>query len=77
MDIRNLATGGIGVPSASLGVMVFSATKAREREELGGVITDWLAKQEVTVTAVIQTQSSDNEFHGLVITIWYIKKGGK
>jgi hypothetical protein len=54
------------------GVKVFSATKAREREELGSVITRWLRENpncEVVDREV--RQSSDNEFHCLSITLFY------
>jgi hypothetical protein len=58
------------------GVKVFSATKAREREELGEIITKWLTDHpELTVVDHIVTQSSDNEFHCLTVTIFY--KGTK
>lgn len=54
------------------GVKVFSATKAREREELGDVITKWLNEHpELTIVDHVVTQSSDNEFHCLTITILY------
>ena len=53
------------------GVKVFSATKARERENLGERITDWLEANRVTVVDREVTQSSDNEFHCLSITIFY------
>lgn len=53
------------------GVKVFSATKARERENLGERITDWLEANRVTVVDREVTQSSDNEFHCLTITIFY------
>lgn len=54
------------------GVKVFSATKAREREELGEVITRWLTDHaELTVVEQVVTQSSDNEFHCLTVTIFY------
>jgi hypothetical protein len=54
------------------GVKVFSATKAREREELGETITKWLADHPnyVVVDRVV-TQSSDNEFHCLTITVFF------
>ena len=55
------------------GVKVFSATKARERENLGERITDWIdanhTRYEIVNTVV--TQSSDNEFHCLTITVFY------
>lgn len=53
------------------GVKVFSATKAREREQLGERITDWLEANRVTIVDREVTQSSDNEFHCLTITLFY------
>lgn len=54
------------------GVMVFTATKAREREGIGDRITEWLRSEpEKTVKDVCVTQSSDDEFHCLTITILY------
>ena len=54
------------------GVKVFSATKAREREELGENITRWLrANPELTVVDKVVTQSSENEFHCLTMTMFY------
>ena len=54
------------------GVKVFSATKAREREELGELITKWLHDHaDLTVVDHIITQSSNNEFHCLTVTIFY------
>jgi hypothetical protein len=54
------------------GVKVFSATKAREREELGDVMTRWLrANPDVRLVDKVVTQSSDNEFHCLTITLFY------
>jgi hypothetical protein len=54
------------------GVKVFSATKAREREELGENVTRWMAANPgCRVTDKIVTQSSDREFHCLTITIFY------
>ena len=48
------------------GVKVFSATKAKEREELGEVITRWLkANADLEVVDKVVSQSSDNEFHCL------------
>lgn len=54
------------------GVKVFSATKAREREELGEKITRWLkANPHIKVIDKVVTQSSDREFHCLTITVFY------
>jgi hypothetical protein len=56
------------------GVKVFSATKARDREELGDVITRWLVENpNVKVHEKIVTQSSDSQFHCLTITLFYRK----
>jgi hypothetical protein len=57
------------------GAKVFSATKAKERDELGEVITRWLAAhQEVEIVDKVVTQSSDREFHCLTITLFYRHK---
>jgi len=55
-----------------MGVKVFTATKAREREALGEVITRWLADNpRARVVDKIVTQSSDSQFHCLSITLFY------
>ncbi len=54
------------------GVKVFSATKAREREELGETITRWLRSNAgLEVVDRVVTQSSDDEFHCLTIVLFY------
>lgn len=53
------------------GVKVFSATKAREREEISNRINDWLASSKIDIVDKVVTQSSDREFHCLTITIFY------
>lgn len=54
------------------GVKVFTATKAKEREELGEQITRWLrANPRMTIVDKSVTQSSDREFHCLTITFFY------
>ncbi len=54
------------------GVKVFSATKAKDREELGEHITRWIrANPDVRVTDKIVTQSSDSEFHCITITLFF------
>ena len=54
-------------------VKVFTATKAKEREALGEVMTAWLRRMEgeleVVDTKVIQ--SSDQQFHCLTIVVFY------
>lgn len=54
------------------GMKVFSATKAKEREELGERVTDWMrnnTKYQIVDKKV--TQSSDREFHCLTITLFF------
>lgn len=54
------------------GVKVFSATKAREREEIGDAITNWLRDNpQVEIVDKTILQSSDNEFHCLTLTFFY------
>ena len=54
------------------GVKVFSATKAKEREELGETITRWLkANEGVELVDTVVKQSSDNEFHCLSIILFF------
>jgi len=55
-------------------VKVFSATKAKEREELGEAITRWLsANPGIEIVDHIVKQSSDSEYHCLSIIIFYNK----
>jgi hypothetical protein len=54
------------------GVKVFSATKAKEREELGEHVTRWLrANSDLEIVDRTVTQSSDNEFHCLTVVVFY------
>jgi hypothetical protein len=54
------------------GVKIFSATMAPERESLGDKITAWLkAHPKCEVVDTIVTQSSDEAFHCLAITLFY------
>ena len=54
------------------GVKVFSATKAKEREELGDHVTRWMrANADLEVIDRSVMQSSDNEFHCLTVIIFY------
>lgn len=58
--------------SGFTGVKVFSATKARERDELGENVTRWLRDNpNCRVIDKKVTQSSDAEFHCLTITLFY------
>jgi hypothetical protein len=59
-------------------VKVFSATKAREREELGEHITRWIRENpNAHIIDKIVTQSSDREFHCLTITIFFQPNGAQ
>ena len=54
------------------GVKVFSATKAKDREELGETVTRWLkSNPEVEMVDRVVSQSSDSEFHCLTIVLFY------
>lgn len=57
------------------GVKVFSATKAKEREELGESITRWLkSNADLEIVDRVVSQSSDSEFHCLSIVLFYRHK---
>jgi len=67
-------TGTSLATSASMvsGVKVFTATKARDREALGDLVTAWLRNNpQAQVVDKIVTQSSDREFHCLTITLFF------
>jgi len=54
-------------------VKVFTATKARERENLGEKVTEWLRpilERGVEVVDHVVTQSSDREFHCLSVALF-------
>lgn len=54
------------------GVRVFSATMAQARDQLGEKVTQWLAAHpNLEVVDKIVTQSSDEAFHCLAITLFY------
>lgn len=55
------------------GVKVFSATKQKERDELGEQVTAWLTarRDDIEVVGREVSQSSDNAFHCLTITLFY------
>jgi hypothetical protein len=52
-------------------VKVFSASKARERAELGDRVTEWIKQTNPRVVDKIVCQSSDSEFHCLSIILFY------
>ncbi len=56
----------------ALGIKVFTATRARERELLGEAVTRWLSDHpDVRVLEKKVTQSSDRQYHCLTITLIY------
>ena len=58
--------------NAFSGVKVFSATMAQERDQLGEKITAWLSNHPgVEIVDKIVTQSSDEAFHCLAITLFF------
>jgi hypothetical protein len=59
-------------PGMVSGVKVFTATKARDREALGDLVTQWLRNNpQAQIVDKIVTQSSDREFHCLTITLFF------
>ena len=54
------------------GVKVFSATMVADREQLGEKVTMWMANNpDKKVTNVVVTQSSDEAFHCIALTVFY------
>jgi hypothetical protein len=59
------------------GVKVFSATKAKERDDLGEQVTRWLrANGDLEIVDRTVMQSSDNEFHCLTVVLFYRPRDG-
>jgi hypothetical protein len=57
------------------GVKIFSATKAGDRAVLGDRITGWLAEHpEYEIVDKEVTQSSDDAFHCIAITLFWRTK---
>ena len=54
------------------GVKVFSATMVADRDQLGEKVTAWIAANpSKKVTDIVVTQSSDEAFHCIAITVFY------
>lgn len=54
------------------GVKVFSATKFDERSVLGETVTRWMdANPNIAIVDKLVTQSSDQAFHCITITLFY------
>jgi len=57
------------------GVKVFSATMVADRDQLGEKVTAWMANhQQLKVTDIVITQSSDEAFHCIAITVFYAEE---
>jgi hypothetical protein len=58
------------------GVKVFSATKQKDRDELGEVVTRWLTDRcnDIEIVDKVAMQSSDSEYHCITITLFYRHK---
>ena len=58
--------------SAFNGIKVFSATMVADRDQLGDKVTAWIeANPQHKISDVVVTQSSDDEFHCVAITVFY------
>lgn len=54
------------------GVKVFSATKAKEREEISENVTRWIkSNSDLEIVDRVVRQSSDNEFHCYSLLLFY------
>ena len=54
------------------GVKVFSATMFQQRDQLGEAVTAWIAANPgKKVTEFVVTQSSDEAFHCIAISVFY------
>jgi hypothetical protein len=57
------------------GVKVFSATMVADRDQLGEKVTAWINQNpDKKVTDLVVTQSSDEAFHCIAITIFYFEE---
>lgn len=57
------------------GVQVFSATMVADRARLGEKVTEWIAAHpELTIVEIVQTQSSDAQFHCIALSVFYREK---
>jgi hypothetical protein len=67
MDAR-----GMGAAMSFNSVKVFSATTATDRENLGERVSQWLeAHKSCEVVDRVVTQSSDDAYHCIAITLFY------
>jgi hypothetical protein len=56
------------------GVKVFSATMVADREQLGEKVSTWMHNNpHLKVTDIVVTQSSDEAFHCIALTVFYFQ----
>jgi hypothetical protein len=54
------------------GLKIFSATMVADREQLGEKVTNWITNHpECKLTELVVTQSSDQAFHCVAITVFF------
>jgi len=54
------------------GVKVFSATMVADRDQLGEKVSAWMQQNtHLKVTDIVVTQSSDEAFHCIALTLFY------
>lgn len=57
------------------GMKIFSATMMRDREQLGERVSQWLSDNpNVEVVDKVVTQSSDDAFHCVSVSLFYREK---
>jgi hypothetical protein len=57
------------------GLKVFSATMVADREQLGEKVTAWIHNNpQCKVTEIVLTQSSDEAFHCIAITVFFYEE---
>ena len=57
------------------GVKVFSATMVADRDQLGEKVSEWMNRNsQLKVTDIVVTQSSDEAFHCIAITVFYAEE---
>ena len=61
-----------GPDRAFNGVKIFSSTMVADRRQLGERVTEWIANHpQHNVRDIVVTQSSDEAFHCLTMTVFY------
>ncbi len=74
MDASSSGSGRVtfGTDKSFTGVKVFSATMMADRAKLGDDVTEWIQQNPAfEIREIIVTQSSDEAFHCLTMTVFY------